>query len=140
MNKSGITIIGIITAVMIILVFGFFLLPRQSEEGLPPGPARENSADTNLGFTYLPITPQVSAYYELGVDSGVLVTEVIPRSLADKAGVEVGDVILSFNGDRVEEEVSLLGMMLACPADRQIVMEVWRGEKVSSVELCHIER
>lgn len=137
MNKSGITIIGTITAIMIILVFGFFLFPRQSEEGLPPGPAQENSADTNLGFTYLPITPQVSAYYELGVDSGVLITEVIPRSLADKAGVEVGDVILSFNGARLEDEVTLLGMMMSCPTDHMIEMEVWREEKVSTIEFIH---
>ena len=140
MNKSRVAIMGVITAVLVALLLGFFLFPRQSEDSLLLEPAQGTSAATNLGFTYLQVTPRVSAYYDLGVDSGALVTEVIPKSLAGKAGVEVGDVILSFNGDRLEEGVPLLGMMMACPDDQRIVLEVRRGEKVSIVELNHIER
>ena len=141
MNKSGVIIPSVIATVLFILVLGFFLFPRQSEELLPPETAQGNSEATNLGFTYLPVTPGVSAYYDLGVDSGALVTEVIPQSPAASAGVKVGDVILSFNGARVEKEVPLLGMMMmACSADHRIVLEVWRGENVSTVELIHIER
>ena len=139
-TKSRLTIIGAIAVVIIVLVSGFLLLPRQSEELLSPETAQGNSEATNLGFTYLPVTPRVSAYYDLGVDSGALITEVIPQSLAASAGVEVGDVVLSFNGVRVEEEVPLLGMMMTCPAGHRIVLEVLRGGNVSTVELIHIER
>ena len=118
----------------------FFLLPWQSEGEPSFEPPPETSAATDLGFTYLKVIPQVSAYYDLGVHSGVLVTEVIPKSPADRAGVQVGDVILSFNGDRLEEETPLLGMMMACPADHRIALEVWRGESVSIAELFHTER
>ncbi len=140
MNKRRVAIMGVIAVVLLVIVSAFFLLPRQPEESPEPEPAQGTSAAINLGFTYLRVTPQVSAYYNLGVDSGALVTEVIPRSPADIAGVEVGDVILSYNGDRLEEEVPLLGMMMACPTDHRIVLEVWRGEKVSIFELMHIER
>ena len=140
MNKSRLAIMGVIAVVLLAIVSAFFLLPRQPEESPAPEPAQGTSVAINLGFTYLQVTPRVSAYYDLGVDSGALVTEVVPRSPADTAGVEAGDVILSYNGDRLEEEAPLLGMMMTCPADHRIVMEVWRGDKVSIVELMHIER
>ena len=140
MNKRRSAIMVIIAAVLMVIVLIFFLVPWQSEDKasleLPP----ETSAATDLGFTYLQVTPQVSAYYDLGVYSGVLVTEVIPKSPAARAGVEVGDVILSFNGDRLEEETPLFGMMMACSADHRIALEVWSGESVSIVELFHTER
>ena len=131
--------IGIIAAVLAALVLVFFLVPRQSEDNPSLEPAPGNSAATNLGFTYLPVTPRVSAYYDLGVDSGALVTEVIPESPADRAGVEVGDVILSFNGGRLEEEPPL-GMMMACYADHIIAMEVRRGKNIDIIEINHMGR
>ncbi len=140
MNKSRVAIIGVIAAVLVALVLAFFLFPRQSEDELSLELAKGNSSAVNLGFTYLTVTPRVSAYYDLGVETGALVTEVIPKSPADKAGVEVGDVILSFNGDRLEEKVPLFGMMMACPPDHGIVLEVWRGDNINTVELSHMGR
>ncbi len=140
MNKRRAAIMGVIAVVLLAIVSAFFLLPRQPEESPAPEPAQGTSTGINLGFTYLPVTTRVSAYYNLSVDSGALVTEVVPRSPADMAGVEVGDVIISYNGDRLGEEAPLLGMMMTCPADHRIVLEVWRGENVTIVELIHIER
>ena len=140
MNKSRVAIMSVIAVVLLVIVSVFFLLPRQPEETPEPEPAQGTSAAINLGFTYLPVTPRVSAYYNLNVDSGALVTEVVPKGPADTAGVEVGDVILSFNGARVEETAPLLGMMMACPAEHEIVFEVWHGGSLRVVELTHVER
>lgn len=140
MNKRRVAIMGVIAVVLLTIVSSFFLLLRQPEESLAPESTPGNSEATNLGFTYLPVTPQVSAYYGLGVDSGALVTEVIPDSPAARAGVEVGDVVLSFNGVRVEEAAPLLGMMMACSTEHEIVVEVWRGGSLRVVELTHVER
>ena len=140
MNKRRVAIMGVIAVVLLAIVSSLFLLLRQPEESLAPESAPGNSEATNLGFTYLPVTPQVSAYYGLGVDSGALVTEVITDSPAARAGVAVGDVVLSFNGARVEETAPLLGMMMACPAEHEIVFEVWHGGSLRVVELTHVER
>ncbi len=76
----------------------------------------------------------------MGVDSGALVTEVVPGSPAELAGVQVGDVILSFNGTRLDEEVPLLGMMMSCPAGNRVTLEVWRVNNTAVVELLHTDR
>ncbi len=134
---SRVTVIGIVAAVLSVLILGFYFHPWQAETSLSLEPAREGSAPIDLGVTYLPLTPRLSAYYDLGVDSGALVTKVVPNSPADRAGVRVGDVILSFNGASVEKEIPLLGMIRACPADSDIVLEVCRGKSSQIIELVH---
>lgn len=140
MIKSRVAITVTVSVVLAVLALSFLFFPRQSEDNLLLKPTEDNTAATNLGFTYLPVTPRVSAYYNLGVNSGALVTEVIPKSPAGIAGVEVGDVILSFNGDGIEEGAPLLGMMMSCPTNHSIDLEIRRGGNMSMVELMHIER
>ena len=137
MTKSRVTIIGIIVAVLVALVLGLFLFPLQSEDWSSSEPALESATAINLGVTYLPVTSRVSAYYDLGVDTGVLITEVVTGSLADRAGVQVGDIILSYNDVRLGEGVPLFGMMRACPAGSRITMEIQRGKSTRIVELVH---
>ncbi len=127
--------IAVIATALLVLISGFYLLPRLTESRLSTAPSAESAAPVDLGVTYLPITPGLSAYYDLGVDSGALVTEVAPNSPADRAGVRAGDIILSFNGVRVEAEISLLGVMRACPANCDIVLEVCRGKSNRLIQL-----
>ncbi len=120
----------IIAIVVLALTLGVYFIPRQTQSAAPGKPAKQNTAATDLGITYLPLTPGVSAYYDLGVDWGALVTEVVPNSLADRGGLKVGDVILSYNGAVVEKGSSLLSVVKECPVGASVVMEVCR-EKIS---------
>jgi len=54
-----------------------------------------------LGITGLNITRDVADYYELPMDTGVLVANVAPDSPADKSGIERGDIILEFDDTKV---------------------------------------
>ena len=78
----------------------------------------------------------LSACYDLGLDYGVLVTEVVPGSPMDLASVQAGDVILSYNGAKLDEGGSLLGMMRACRPDDRIAIEVCRNKSCHIVEFC----
>jgi S1-C subfamily serine protease len=139
MNKTRIiTLVIALGAVAVLL--GFFLIPDQSEDGMLPEPASQHSTSIDLGMTYLQVTPQLSAYYDIGVESGALVTEVVPDSPADRAGIREGDVIISFNGARLEKGSPLLGMMLACPRGNRVTLEVWRDKNIRTVELFHARR
>lgn len=53
-----------------------------------------------LGIKTTPLSPQLAEFF--GVKgTGALVTEVEPRTLADRAGLKVGDCLLSLNGEQV---------------------------------------
>ena len=51
-----------------------------------------------FGVSGLTVNKEVAAYYNLPVNSGVLVAEVMRDSPAEKAGIIPGDVIQSFSG------------------------------------------
>jgi serine protease Do len=97
----------------------------------------EEQLSIDMGVSYLPVTPGVSQYYGLTVDSGALVTEVVPGSISERAGLKVGDVIVAFNDTVLGEEVSLLGVIRTCPAGNPITLEFWRGTSRQKVELVH---
>lgn len=137
MSKSRVAFVTTSTIVIILILLGFFVFGWQSEEQSPSKHAQETETSLNLGITYLPVAPGLADYYGLEISSGALVTEVIPHSSADKAGVKVGDVILTFNGVKVEETVPLLKMMMACPAGSRIALEIWREKDVRIIELVH---
>jgi membrane-associated protease RseP (regulator of RpoE activity) len=134
MARKKILISGIVAAVSALLVV-FVVLPRQPDQTeLAPTP--EADAGVALGITYLRVTPTLADYYHLGVDSGVLVTEVTPGSPMDLASIQAGDVILSYNGTEVAEDVSLLGLMRTCRPKDTISLEICRGRDHCFVEFC----
>ena len=135
-TKTRVIAASIGTVIVISVLLGFFFFWTQADVDRP---AQIDNSSPGLGITYLTITPAVSAYYRLGVQYGALVTEVIPGSPADLAGVETGDVILSFNGTKLDEEVPLLGMMMSCPAGDMVRLEVYRVNDIVTVELLHLE-
>ena len=60
-----------------------------------------------LGVNINDVTPDLAATYGLHDNSGALVTTVVPNSAAEKAGIQIGDVIVTINGTRVRDSGSL---------------------------------
>ena len=52
------------------------------------------SARPRLGIVGLTLTRNVSSYYGLPIDRGILVTKVMDGSQAQHAGISTGDIIL----------------------------------------------
>lgn len=81
-----------------------------------------------LGIAGISLNRQIALYYDLPVEHGVLVVNVVPGSPADKAGIERGDIILEFNGkrvDRVEDLQSLLSEKRhGCECETTIVRDL----------------
>jgi serine protease Do len=137
---SKVRLLLIISASVVFIVvgmLGFFLFPGDSEKWVSPEPFATGKTSVGLGIIYLPVTPELSEYYGLGVEYGALITEVTPGSPADRAGLRASDVVISFNGAKLEEQTSLLGMMMACLAGDKATLEVWREAEVSMIDLFH---
>jgi serine protease Do len=58
---------------------------------------------------------------------GVEITRVEDGSPASKAGIKEHDVVLEYNGRRVEGTAELQRLVRETPAGRQVKMVVWRG-------------
>jgi Do/DeqQ family serine protease len=58
-----------------------------------------------------PLTSQIVQQLGLTATSGVLVAQIDPRSPAYRAGLERGDVIVSFNGQNVNEPTDLVRLI-----------------------------
>jgi len=57
-----------------------------------------------LGVSGLSLTPEIASYYNLPVEKGALITEVMSGSPAEKAAIERGDIIIGF-GDKAVNSV-----------------------------------
>ncbi len=93
-----------------------------------------------MGVQVQTVTPELAVGLRLARDWGVLVSDVLPGSPADKAGVKIQDIILSIDG-RSTESVPIFGFILFTrPAGEVAKVEVLRGNEKVVLEVPVVER
>jgi serine protease Do len=80
-----------------------------------------------LGVQIQALTPELAKSFKLGDLKGVLVASVEPRSPADQAGIQPGDVILAFQGKPVTNANELPRIVAATPPGSIVTLDIWRG-------------
>lgn len=83
-------------------------------KGITPEPTRGDAGELRLGLTGEDISELDQRYFRL--PAGVLISAVDARGCAVKAGLAVGDIILSFNSVRVLTAEELEQALQACQA------------------------
>jgi len=81
-----------------------------------------------LGINITDLTPELREYFGAPKDNGVLVASVEDNSPADKAGVRVGDLILSVEGKDVESIMDLRSALRDKKEGDTARIEVLRGK------------
>ena len=89
----------------------------------------------DIGITYLAVAPGMATNYGLDRGEGVIVTAVTPRSRAARGGLEVGDVVLTFDGTPVDGDHTLLELLADCPADQPMIVVILREGCATALEL-----
>jgi serine protease Do len=90
-------------------------------------PARENR----------PTPPPSSAYLGVAFDTGeggAKVTQVLPGTGAEKAGLKVDDVLLALAGEAVHDLDTVLGILQKHKPGDKIALKVKRGDKELEIE------
>jgi serine protease Do len=88
-----------------------------------------------LGVYIQEVTRELAESFGMQRPSGALVANVLPDSPAEKAGIRVGDVIVSFDAKTVSESGALPPMVGRTPVGKKVAVEVMREGKLKSVEL-----
>jgi len=106
----------------------------------PPVPAPGQREKAWIGITLQNVPRELARHWDLPSESGVAVTSVLEGSPAEKAGLRVGDVILSFAGEpvRAEKETDLdrfIKMVQRAGVDREVELEMFRRGRVRKVTL-----
>lgn len=79
-----------------------------------------------LGIGIQEVSKELAESFNLGKPQGALVASVEKGSVADKAGIEVGDIILKFDGRVVNESADLPRMVGSTRPGSKSVVQVWR--------------
>jgi len=84
-----------------------------------------------LGIRWQSITPDIAAAYNLPVQWGIYVTEVLAGIPADKASLQQGDIITRIGEVALDETHSFINaLLLYKPGDQVAVELVQDGEKL----------
>ena len=86
-----------------------------------------------LGILPADIDSEIAKIYNLNDESGALVRKVTKNSPAAKAGLQVGDVILSVSGQKVENASKLPVIVSSYRPDSEIKLDILRDGKPMSV-------
>jgi serine protease Do len=88
-----------------------------------------------IGIEAQDITPVMARGLHLPVQSGVVVADVTPESPAERAGLKRRDVILSFNGQTIENALQLQNDVYGRQGGEKIDLMVLRGNHRVSLSL-----
>ncbi len=113
-------------------------MPRQGFFAPRPRPARPPfafapSAGSYLGVNVQEIDAARARALKLKEEHGVEITMVAEDSPAAKAGLQKGDAVLSYNGQRVEGTEQFVRLVRETPPERQVKIGVWRGGKAQTL-------
>jgi serine protease Do len=88
-----------------------------------------------LGVRIQQVTPDIAETLGLHGSEGALVAGVNSGGPADRAHLQNGDVILTFNGQKLHESRTLPRVVAETPIDRQVPVELWRNGKPQTVQV-----
>ena len=79
------------------------------------------------------LTPEVAKAFGLSTTRGALITQVVPGSPADKAGLKPEDIILEANGREVRDFAHLRNLVGLMRVGDRVEFKVWRDGKTRIV-------
>jgi serine protease Do len=88
-----------------------------------------------LGVMIQDLTPDLAKEFNLKATHGALVSDVSPRSPAEKAGVKSGDLVLEFNGKKVADSRHLKLEVARVKPGESVPVKISRDGAIKTLEV-----
>jgi len=88
-----------------------------------------------LGIIGLSLTEEISRYYSLPLEHGVLITKVVDDSPAQHAGVVAGDMILRMDNTPINSVEDLLAAIQNRKIGDRVRLIIFRGRREQSIDV-----
>ena len=88
-----------------------------------------------LGVSIQKLTPELAGQFEIKGEHGVLVSDVVDNSPAEKAGLKRGDVILEYNGKQTDDPSLFRNMVASTPPGEEQVVKVLRDNMTVTLKV-----
>jgi serine protease Do len=82
-----------------------------------------------LGVRIQVVTKEIADIEKLDEPRGALVASVAEKSPSDKAGIKAGDIILEFNGTKINEMKELPKIVAQTEVGKIVGVKIWRNKK-----------
>ncbi len=93
-----------------------------------------------LGVNIQDVSDALAKSFGRSDTNGALVSQVVPGSPAEKAGVKPGDIILQFNGTPITGAAQLKNMVGQTKVGSTSNLTIWRDKKTTSLNVTLAER
>jgi serine protease Do len=140
-NMNG-EVIGINTAIVATgQGIGFAIPINVAKDLLIPLRERGRVVRGWLGVQVQAITPELAKSFGLERERGALVADVMSDTPAEKAGIERGDIIVEFNGRKIEEMNDLPRVVASTPPNAEVPVKLLRKgqEKMVQVKVAELK-
>ena len=88
-----------------------------------------------LGVRIQEVTKEIADVEKLKKPEGALVASVGENSPADKAGIKAGDIILNFDGKKIDTMRTLPKVVASTEVGKSVELKVWRNKRLISKRL-----
>jgi serine protease Do len=88
-----------------------------------------------LGVSIQAVTPELAKGFGLKEPKGVLISDVVQDSPADKAGIAAGDIVTEFDGKTVETPQDLQKVVALTSPGKGVPIKVWRDKAEKTLEI-----
>jgi serine protease Do len=94
-----------------------------------------------LGVRIQVVTKEIAEIEKLDEPRGALVASVADGSPSDKAGIQAGDIILEFNGAKIDEMKELPIIVAQTEVGKTVDVKIWRNKKeiIKKIKLGRLE-
>ncbi len=82
-----------------------------------------------LGVRIQDVTKEIAEVEKLDKPRGALVASVAENSPSQKAGIKAGDIILEFNGKRINQMKELPAIVARTQVGKNVEVKIWRDKK-----------